>query len=183
MSDPASIAKVFLALLLVAALAAAISAGLIRLLLPWLKTHVLAHPNARSSHKDATPQGGGAAVIAATFMVAWGAVAVVPSAFIGGVLAGGVLVQLLALTAAAALLGAVGAVDDKGTQGLGDDELPNFSSRGPTAADGLTKPDVAAPGAHLADPGHGRAGGGAGADPGLAGPLRRRRGRQRAGWR
>ena len=43
----------------------------------------------------------------------------------------------------------VGAVDDKGTQGLGDDELPNFSSRGPTAADGLTKPDVVAPGAHL----------------------------------
>jgi len=43
----------------------------------------------------------------------------------------------------------VGAVDDKGTQGLGDDELPNFSSRGPTAADGLTKPDVAAPGAHV----------------------------------
>jgi serine protease AprX len=44
----------------------------------------------------------------------------------------------------------VGAVDDKGTQGLGDDELPNFSSRGPTAADGLTKPDVVAPGAHIA---------------------------------
>ncbi|MGZ4206399.1 MAG: S8 family peptidase [Actinomycetota bacterium] len=44
----------------------------------------------------------------------------------------------------------VGAVDDKGTQGLGDDELPNFTSRGPTAADGLTKPDVVAPGAHLA---------------------------------
>jgi len=44
----------------------------------------------------------------------------------------------------------VGAVDDKGTQGVGDDELPNFSSRGPTAADGLTKPDVAAPGAHIA---------------------------------
>ena len=43
----------------------------------------------------------------------------------------------------------VGAVDDKGTPGLGDDELPNFSSRGPTAADGLTKPDVVAPGAHI----------------------------------
>src|SRR5439155_21949197 len=43
----------------------------------------------------------------------------------------------------------VGAVDDKGTPGLGNDELPNFSSRGPTAADGLTKPDVVAPGAHL----------------------------------
>src|SRR5206468_1112595 len=43
----------------------------------------------------------------------------------------------------------VGAVDDMGTPGLGDDELPDFSSRGPTAADGLAKPDVAAPGAHV----------------------------------
>jgi serine protease AprX len=43
----------------------------------------------------------------------------------------------------------VGAVDDRGTSGLGDDALPNFSSHGPTAADGLVKPDVVAPGAHL----------------------------------
>jgi serine protease AprX len=43
----------------------------------------------------------------------------------------------------------VGAVDDNGTAGLGDDELPDFSSRGPTAADGIAKPDVVAPGAHL----------------------------------
>ncbi len=43
----------------------------------------------------------------------------------------------------------VGAIDDGGTNGLGDDSVPNFSSRGPTAADGLAKPDVAAPGAHL----------------------------------
>jgi serine protease AprX len=43
----------------------------------------------------------------------------------------------------------VGAVDDKGTSGLGDDVLPNFSGRGPTATDHLSKPDVAAPGAHL----------------------------------
>jgi serine protease AprX len=43
----------------------------------------------------------------------------------------------------------VGAVDDMGTPGLGDDQLPDFSSRGPTAADGLAKPDVAAPGAHV----------------------------------
>ena len=43
----------------------------------------------------------------------------------------------------------VGAVDDHGTRGLGDDQLPNFSSRGPTAADGLAKPDVVAPGAHI----------------------------------
>ena len=43
----------------------------------------------------------------------------------------------------------VGAIDDRGTPGLGDDHLPNFSSRGPTAADGLTKPDIVAPGAHI----------------------------------
>ena len=43
----------------------------------------------------------------------------------------------------------VGAVDDRGTPGLGDDAVPNFSSRGPTAADGLAKPDVVAPGAHV----------------------------------
>ena len=43
----------------------------------------------------------------------------------------------------------VGAVDDRGTNGNGDDSLPNFSSRGPTAADGLAKPDIVAPGAHV----------------------------------
>src|SRR5207245_1877202 len=43
----------------------------------------------------------------------------------------------------------VGAVDDRGTPGLGDDELPNFSSHGPTAADGLAKPDLVAPGGHI----------------------------------
>lgn len=43
----------------------------------------------------------------------------------------------------------VGAVDDRGTPGLGDDRLPDFSSRGPTRADGLAKPDVVAPGARL----------------------------------
>jgi serine protease AprX len=43
----------------------------------------------------------------------------------------------------------VGAVDDRGTSGIGDDALPNFSSHGPTAADGLAKPDIVAPGAHL----------------------------------
>src|SRR3954471_238995 len=43
----------------------------------------------------------------------------------------------------------VGAIDDKGTNGLGDDALPNFSSRGSTASDGLAKPDVVASGAHV----------------------------------
>jgi serine protease AprX len=42
----------------------------------------------------------------------------------------------------------VGATDDRGTAGVGDDRLPDFSGRGPTAH-GLAKPDVAAPGAHV----------------------------------
>jgi serine protease AprX len=43
----------------------------------------------------------------------------------------------------------VAALDDRGTPGVGDDRLPDFSGRGPTPADGLSKPDVAAPGAHI----------------------------------
>jgi serine protease AprX len=43
----------------------------------------------------------------------------------------------------------VGAVDDNGTADPADDSVPNFSSRGPTKADGLAKPDLAAPGANL----------------------------------
>ena len=43
----------------------------------------------------------------------------------------------------------VGAIDDRGTPGLGDDHVPDFTSRGPTAADGLAKPDLVAPGAHI----------------------------------
>ena len=42
----------------------------------------------------------------------------------------------------------VGATDDRGTTSLGDDRLPDFSGRGPTAH-GTAKPDVAAPGAHV----------------------------------
>jgi len=42
----------------------------------------------------------------------------------------------------------VGATDDRGTAGLSDDRLPDFSGRGPTAH-GLAKPDLAAPGAHV----------------------------------
>jgi serine protease AprX len=42
----------------------------------------------------------------------------------------------------------VGATDDRGTAAVGDDQLPDFSGRGPTAH-GLAKPDVAAPGAHV----------------------------------
>ena len=40
----------------------------------------------------------------------------------------------------------VGALDDKGTPGRGDDAMAGFSGVGPTAADGLTKPDLVASG-------------------------------------
>ena len=39
-----------------------------------------------------------------------------------------------------------GAIDDRTTPGISDDTLASFSGVGPTAADGLTKPDVVAPG-------------------------------------
>ncbi|MDX6273798.1 MAG: serine protease AprX [Frankiales bacterium] len=42
----------------------------------------------------------------------------------------------------------VGAVDDRETSTVTDDTLPNFASRGPTAQ-GLAKPDIAAPGGHV----------------------------------
>ncbi len=49
-----------------AAFSAVLCAGLIVLLRPALRRYALARPNARSSHNEPTPQGGGIAVIAAT---------------------------------------------------------------------------------------------------------------------
>jgi serine protease AprX len=43
----------------------------------------------------------------------------------------------------------VGASDDHGTASTADDTITSFSSRGPTLADGLAKPDVVAPGQSL----------------------------------
>ena len=60
---------------LVLPLAALISAGIILALLPVLHRYALAHPNARSSHRYATPQGAGLAVIVAALLVAAIAVA------------------------------------------------------------------------------------------------------------
>ena len=54
-----------LALAVVAA-SAALAAGLILILRPLLIRYLLAHPNARSSHQIATPQGAGVAVVAAS---------------------------------------------------------------------------------------------------------------------
>jgi serine protease AprX len=40
----------------------------------------------------------------------------------------------------------VGAANDRSTPGIGDDSVPAFSAAGPTASNGLTKPDLTAPG-------------------------------------
>lgn len=42
----------------------------------------------------------------------------------------------------------VGASNDEGSMSTGDDLVPVFSSRGPTKANGLAKPDVVSPGVH-----------------------------------
>jgi UDP-N-acetylmuramyl pentapeptide phosphotransferase/UDP-N-acetylglucosamine-1-phosphate transferase len=86
---------------LIVAFAAAISAGLILVLLPLLQRHALAHPNIRSSHRAPTPQGGGIAVMAAVllvtvsaFLLGWRDSALDPAAF-WSVLAAAILVALV----------------------------------------------------------------------------------------
>jgi UDP-N-acetylmuramyl pentapeptide phosphotransferase/UDP-N-acetylglucosamine-1-phosphate transferase len=54
---------------LIAPAAAVASAASISLLSPILRRYALAHPNARSSHREPTPQGGGLAVVASTILV------------------------------------------------------------------------------------------------------------------
>jgi UDP-N-acetylmuramyl pentapeptide phosphotransferase/UDP-N-acetylglucosamine-1-phosphate transferase len=86
-------------------IAAGSSAVLILMLLPMFRRYALARPNARSSHRIPTPQGGGVAVILAV-AIALGA---------DGALFGPertALADTLALGAAAAMLAVVGAIDD-----------------------------------------------------------------------
>jgi UDP-N-acetylmuramyl pentapeptide phosphotransferase/UDP-N-acetylglucosamine-1-phosphate transferase len=82
---------------------AGLSAGLILVLKPLLVRYVLAHPNARSSHAMATPQGAGIAVMAALIVVCiaallFGVAAPPPS--------------LVPLLAGAAFLTVIGVLDD-----------------------------------------------------------------------
>jgi len=66
--------------LAVAAIAAAIlGVILITALWPWLKSYALARPDARSSHREPTPQGGGIAVLAATLAIFWAAMLLSPT--------------------------------------------------------------------------------------------------------
>ncbi len=85
--------------------AAMMSALLIVALYPWLARYALARPNARSSHRTPTPQGGGIAVIVATV----GAVGLALAAFSLGVAPNSPLPKILI---AAILMACLGAVDD-----------------------------------------------------------------------
>jgi UDP-N-acetylmuramyl pentapeptide phosphotransferase/UDP-N-acetylglucosamine-1-phosphate transferase len=95
---------------LVLVVAAAMSAALIMVLRPLLVRYALARPNARSSHREPTPQGGGIAVVTAALAALWLGVALSPAGLATGV-------QLPALTVAALTLALTGAVDD--IRGLG----------------------------------------------------------------
>jgi len=53
----------------VVGISAGLSAALILVLKPLLARHLLAHPNARSSHSTATPQGAGLGVMVAVITV------------------------------------------------------------------------------------------------------------------
>jgi UDP-N-acetylmuramyl pentapeptide phosphotransferase/UDP-N-acetylglucosamine-1-phosphate transferase len=91
-----------LALFLAAAL---VSAALIVLLRPLFMRYALARPNARSSHAVPTPQGGGAAVVAAVMVTLGlaGALGAEERAALAG---------LVPLGAGVVLLAVVGAIDD-----------------------------------------------------------------------
>jgi UDP-N-acetylmuramyl pentapeptide phosphotransferase/UDP-N-acetylglucosamine-1-phosphate transferase len=95
---------------LVLIVAGAISAALIVVLRPLLVRYALARPNARSSHREPTPQGGGIAVVAAALAALWLGAALSPPGFAASA-------QLPALTLAALVLALTGAVDD--IRGLG----------------------------------------------------------------
>ena len=90
--------------------AMAVSAGLIVVLRPYMVRYALARPNARSSHTEPTPQGGGIAVVAATLASVWLGIALSSFDIATNW-------QFLALTAASAVLALTGAIDD--IRGLG----------------------------------------------------------------
>jgi UDP-N-acetylmuramyl pentapeptide phosphotransferase/UDP-N-acetylglucosamine-1-phosphate transferase len=87
------------------AFAALLSASLIIVLRPLLGRYALARPNARSSHKIPTPQGGGIAVVAATIIAVYGALHFWSAA-------GSTPGLLLIVFGAVILIACVGAADD-----------------------------------------------------------------------
>ena len=105
MAIPSGLQLLWYALPIILA-AAVLSAALMVLLRPVLTQYALARPNARSSHRKPTPQGGGIAVVSASvgvFLVC--GLALLPSA-------GENTTQLLQIALATVLIAIVGALDD-----------------------------------------------------------------------
>jgi UDP-N-acetylmuramyl pentapeptide phosphotransferase/UDP-N-acetylglucosamine-1-phosphate transferase len=94
--------------------AAALSAILIVGLGPWLARYAVAKPNARSSHKLPTPQGGGIAVVGATILVSGSALFLSRAAYASmSPLAYASMSPLIVVSGAVLLMAAVGAMADK----------------------------------------------------------------------
>ncbi len=87
----------------IAGLSALLCVGLIVLLHPVLQRYALAKPNARSSHRVPTPQGGGIAVIAATLAASGFGIVLFAAPFTA---------PLATAFAAAIVMAGVGAADD-----------------------------------------------------------------------
>jgi UDP-N-acetylmuramyl pentapeptide phosphotransferase/UDP-N-acetylglucosamine-1-phosphate transferase len=88
------------------AVAAVLSTVLLVLLRPLLRRHALAQPNARSSHREPTPQGGGIAVIAATIAATVGGIGML------GDMSSAAAVEVFTVLAAGAFIAVVGLIDD-----------------------------------------------------------------------
>jgi UDP-N-acetylmuramyl pentapeptide phosphotransferase/UDP-N-acetylglucosamine-1-phosphate transferase len=86
--------------------AAVLSALLIIVLGPWLARYAVAKPNARSSHKVPTPQGGGIAVVGATILVSGGALFLSSAASAS-------MSPLVVILAGVLLIAAIGVMADK----------------------------------------------------------------------
>jgi UDP-N-acetylmuramyl pentapeptide phosphotransferase/UDP-N-acetylglucosamine-1-phosphate transferase len=91
--------------LLLIALAAGLALALCLGLRPLMMRYALARPNARSSHRTPTPQGGGIAVLTGTFLALGLALALIP-------MEASAKQGLILVMAASALLALVGAWDD-----------------------------------------------------------------------
>jgi UDP-N-acetylmuramyl pentapeptide phosphotransferase/UDP-N-acetylglucosamine-1-phosphate transferase len=96
---------------LVATAAAALTAGFILILRPWLSRYALARPNARSSHREPTPQWGGVAVVAGTVLIIMAVAPFAPQ--IGSAWPYGPAATLAPVLIATLTLAATGAVDDQ----------------------------------------------------------------------
>src|SRR6185312_7966189 len=86
--------------------AVVLCAALIVALMPLMKRYAMARPNARSTHRVPTPQGGGIAVVGAVLLIA------LPCTFLLPGFDAAQLAQLWLLFSAVALLAVVGAIDD-----------------------------------------------------------------------